>query len=476
MRGQYFYPGRLEYLANDLLSIYERKKGSPVRPPIKADLVAESVGVNLLWEEIAEEPGQTICAEIRPGERCIQWLKPGGVVGIVVPKGMLENRELGLAVRHFIFRNAFVRAVIASHKNTFQPYTDARTALLVLEKKTAEQRAADEPDYPIFMAVSRKIGQDSEGRPIFVRDENGNLTDTLDHDLDEIYSAWLEYTSGHLKDSEYTFSIKRSDIDDRLLVISPQSFQPSLNEAIGTVMRLGETDSFNTLPLRDIATRIYKGERFKREDLETEATTGPDIVRYYTPSALLQDRPESLKFYDLSKAEEQRRASIERHRLKRLELLVTRSGSIGRVMLTRSDHADHVGSDDLIHVDIDDVSLRLYVFLFLKSDLGQKQMRKNEYGTIQQHLEPAHMRELLVPLPTNPSVIEELARRVLDSIEAKEASLQQEESATSDLGSLLTEGESPSGDAEKNSQQTNSPNFESSSSTQPHPDWSPELF
>lgn len=66
MRGQFFYPGRLEYLANELLGIYERKKGSPVEPPIQADLVAERVGLDILYEEIPEEPGKTILAEIRP--------------------------------------------------------------------------------------------------------------------------------------------------------------------------------------------------------------------------------------------------------------------------------------------------------------------------------------------------------------------------------------------------------------------------
>jgi hypothetical protein len=71
LRGQYFYPGKLEYLANDLLAIYERKKKSPVRPPIKADLVAESVGLDLLWEVIPEGPNQTILAEVRPEERLI---------------------------------------------------------------------------------------------------------------------------------------------------------------------------------------------------------------------------------------------------------------------------------------------------------------------------------------------------------------------------------------------------------------------
>jgi hypothetical protein len=71
LRGRYFRSDELERLADDLLSIYQQKSGSPLRPPIQADLVAESVGLDILWEEIREEPGTTVCAEIRPEERLI---------------------------------------------------------------------------------------------------------------------------------------------------------------------------------------------------------------------------------------------------------------------------------------------------------------------------------------------------------------------------------------------------------------------
>lgn len=369
-------------------------------------------------------------------ERCIQWLKPGGVVGIVVPKGVLENPDVTLAARHFIFRHTLVRAVVACHKNTFQPYTGSRTALLVLEKKRPEGFRERDEDYPIFMAVSRKIGQDSEGEPIYVRDRDGQETDQIDHDLDQIYEAWLQHTNGTLESSEYTFEVRRSDIDPRTLRISPQAFLPSLNEAIADVVRLGETDSFTVTPLGEIAEKIYKGTRFKREDLETDVE-GPDVVRYFTPGALLQDRAESVKFWDLSKISARRRRELERHLLKRFEVLVTRSGTVGRVILTTADHAGHVGSDDLIHIEIDDEVVRAFVYQYLKSELGQKQMMRDEYGTIQQHLEPAHLREVLIPLPTNAIELSRVHESVVQALNAKEESLQAERNAGDILNSLI---------------------------------------
>ena len=39
------------------------------------------------------------------------------------------------------------------------------------------------------MATSRRIGQDSEGVPIYEHDPQNNLLDEIDHDLDEILES-----------------------------------------------------------------------------------------------------------------------------------------------------------------------------------------------------------------------------------------------------------------------------------------------
>lgn len=71
MRGKWFESEDLEKHARELLGIHRRSSKAPLRLPIQADLVAESVGLDILWEKIPEEPGSTILAEIRPEERLI---------------------------------------------------------------------------------------------------------------------------------------------------------------------------------------------------------------------------------------------------------------------------------------------------------------------------------------------------------------------------------------------------------------------
>ena len=74
------------------------------------------------------------------------------------------------------------RSLIASvdlHVDTFQPRNGTQTSVLFLQKKTKEQKDAEEKsgtmaDYNIFMAMVDKVGHDKRGNPIFKRDKEGN--------------------------------------------------------------------------------------------------------------------------------------------------------------------------------------------------------------------------------------------------------------------------------------------------------------
>lgn len=65
------------------------------------------------------------------------------------------------------------------HVDTFQPRNGTQTSVLFLQKKTQEQKDAEEKsgtmaDYNIFMAMVEKVGHDKRGNPTFKRDKEGN--------------------------------------------------------------------------------------------------------------------------------------------------------------------------------------------------------------------------------------------------------------------------------------------------------------
>lgn len=111
-------------------------------------------------------------------ERCVRLLKPGvGRAAMVLPDGILGSPGLGY-VRQWILDNTQVLASVDLHADTFQPGTSVQTSLLVFQRKTDLQiqleRAAQDADYDIFMALADHIGHDKRGNALYVRDRDGN--------------------------------------------------------------------------------------------------------------------------------------------------------------------------------------------------------------------------------------------------------------------------------------------------------------
>ena len=107
-------------------------------------------------------------------ERCLNFLKPGtGRMAIVIPNGILNNLPLSY-VRKWILTNAELLAVIDMQRDLFQPKNDTQTSMVLLRRLSDAERLRDASlDYPIFMAVTDKVGRDKRGKEIYRRDETG---------------------------------------------------------------------------------------------------------------------------------------------------------------------------------------------------------------------------------------------------------------------------------------------------------------
>jgi len=338
-------------------------------------------------------------------ERCLDWLAPGGYLGIVMPKSFLDTATYRPA-REFLFSHAQLLGVVNCHKNTFQPDTGVRTCVVFLRKLADNEDQPD--DYNIFLSISRKVGRDSEGRPIFKIDAGGDSTGEIDHDLDEILTAFNDARSGNLVASGYRFCVSRGDLDEGLN-INPQRYLPHLNESLRQIQALDGADGWTVTSLAQIeqGIKIYKGPRLKTENLLVEAPSdGVDVQAYYTPSAVLQDKRESIKWLDLRKASQKQLKDFDAVRVMEGDLLITRSGTIGRVAyITKRLHGAIV-SDDAIRVRVTSESLRAYIYAYLQSSHAQNQLLMNEYGAVQQHLEPCHVADLLIPIPDDWTKVE----------------------------------------------------------------------
>ena len=101
--------------------------------------------------------------EILGLERCLQLLRPGGRMGIVLPDGLVANRNTG-HVRDWLAGKAKVRAVISLPIETFVPFgASIKTCILILRKWEAGETKS--VDYPVFLGRIDGVGYDATGKP-----------------------------------------------------------------------------------------------------------------------------------------------------------------------------------------------------------------------------------------------------------------------------------------------------------------------
>ena len=127
-------------------------------------------------------------------ERCLDLLKPGGRMAIVLPDGILGNNGLEY-VRQYILNNADIVAIIDCPVESFLPSTDTKTSLLILKKKKAEGLPQT---FDTFMAIAKTCGHDRRGKEIYIRDNEGNplVVDgnpVINNDLVEITRRLIDH-------------------------------------------------------------------------------------------------------------------------------------------------------------------------------------------------------------------------------------------------------------------------------------------
>lgn len=368
-------------------------------------------------------------------EKCLNWVKNDGIIGIVMAKGQLDNRE-AFAIRKTVCNRAKILAVVNLHEDTFEPFCGSKASVIFLQKKSVVPS-----DYRIFMAISNKVGQTSRGEAIFKKDSEGNPIikngqHVLDEDLSQIAEAYQQFKEGSLQESEFRYTIAFSDLDKETLSFNPVHYLPQHNAAFKKVITLGDREDFELHRLGDIA-KVFNGPRFKRPYADIGVTSGKNIRRYFTGTALTQLNSDNVKYLDSSKANAQVKKHLDALTIHKGYILVSDSGTLGRVTYALEQHDGHVATNNLIRIIVDDIPLRGYLYEFLQSELGQSLMLKNAYGTNQEHLEPDIIADIPIPIPKDKTVIQKIGNAVTESIEQLEKSISAGNIAKTTLNEIL---------------------------------------
>ncbi len=111
-------------------------------------------------------------------QRAVEWLRPGGRMGIVLPDGILGNPG-DEYIRAWILRHCWVLASVDLPVEVFivEANVNILTSLLFLKKKTEQEikteALGNAKDYQVFMAVAEKVGFDRRGNTRYKRSPDG---------------------------------------------------------------------------------------------------------------------------------------------------------------------------------------------------------------------------------------------------------------------------------------------------------------
>lgn len=111
-------------------------------------------GVWKMTNEVKETEPQVLFIE-----RCLQLLKDGGKLAIVLPETYFHAPNARYVLDYMRKNNNFIAVLDLAH-NTFRPYNNAKCCLLVLQKNRKQNQK-------IVMGVVEQIGHDHLGNPMF---------------------------------------------------------------------------------------------------------------------------------------------------------------------------------------------------------------------------------------------------------------------------------------------------------------------
>lgn len=336
-------------------------------------------------------------AEILFVERCLQLLREGGRMAIVLPNGHFENPSLEY-LRYYIKQKAKILGIVNLPQETFIPYgTGVKTSLLFLEKETSNLRQ----QYPLFFGKVKKLGYmgNKNGTPTYKKDKYGqviseNGVPILDEDFSLVANEYKQFQQTGEVCSDNSFSINYNELNGRFDYdfYSPES-QTVLDRLSKNSVRLGDI------------VEIVKSKSPKLKDKNA-------TVEYVELSDINANSFEIINSTPYLVHELPSRASYE---LKQDDIVTAIAGnSVGTkkhaTALVDSEYDGAICTNGFRVLRNPQIN-RYYLLYYLHSELFLKQMMMYRTGAAIPNVSDNDLMNVLVYLPEN-EVINDIAQRM----------------------------------------------------------------
>lgn len=158
-----------------------------------------------------------------------------------------------------------------------------------------------------------------------------------------------------------------------------------------------------------LATSYVRG-RFKRIWLDKSD------LPIYQPSSITDVYPEPDGYLS-----HKTQTNLDALRVHKGQVLLTCSGTIGKLSYVSKTLDNQIFSHDLLRIDSNNPEDAGYIYTYLKSATGNKILLTNSYGAVITHIEPEHL--ATVPIPDAPSLIKKRINSIIvDSYKLRDES------------------------------------------------------
>jgi type I restriction enzyme M protein len=351
--------------------------------------------------------GQTV--EILFIERCLQLLKEGGRMAMVLPNGIFENPSLEY-LRYYIKLKTKILSIINLPQETFIPFgTGVKTSLLFVQKDTPNKPTV----YPVFFGKIKKLGYqgNKNGTPLYQKNDvghaiyNANGEPMLDEDFSTTVQEYHQFLAGQSINTDNCFALNYDELNGRFDYdfYAPENRQLRNNLVDKKAVRLGDVVEIVKTKSKKLTQKETIVEYVELSDINTYAFEIINSTQYAVhelPSRASYD----LQNEDIITAIAGNSVGTRKH----ATALVTK-GFEGCICTN--------GFRVLRNPKID-----LYFLLFyLKSDLFLQQMMMFHTGAAIPNVSDNDLSNILIYLPDDEK-IQEISQKVRHAFELRTAS------------------------------------------------------
>ena len=333
-------------------------------------------------------------------ERCLELLKDGGRMAMVLPSGILGNEQQEY-LRQTILEKGSLFAIVELPFETFSPNVTINTSVLFIQKGSDRKKN-------LFISINEYCGHDKKGRPV------------IKDDIPKVADFYI-----NSKSNANNFFIKQSFLESSFIA------KRYLKKYVDN-LELIEKSKHDVVNFGDIITSVHNGANIDDSSIYVEKKNG---IPYILVKSITK---EGINFENLKhiKKSLERDRDVVKNKVDERTIVMTRAGNAGIAANIPPDLVGGVASGFLINIKVKKDIDVYYLVSFLNSEYGQMQLERISSGSILQSIRSSDLKKVKIVLPSK-EIQRAIGLKMKDAVYASALARTKLEDANSDISKII---------------------------------------